>query len=199
MLTAVAPVSKALVSAFVPGMGDWKYTSADAITAVQEISTLSQVGKAIYALNTGHFFSKNEVDLGPATTADAFLTLLAGTTPLEISDAFLLADLGVETAKMQREVEKVVTKNYKRALAEFDRGDDEAAARYLNNVNLQLKGAGFRPDQMSTLVKKILSENESFVDKMRKQYIQKSPGDKFDARYFRVFRVHINSQNSEEK
>jgi hypothetical protein len=202
MAGAVAPVFKAAMSAFVPGMGDWKFTSADAITALQEVSTINNVGKAIYAFNTGKFISKNEIDLGPATTADGMLALMMGTTPLKITDAFLTSDMTTEQSKMQRSVEKEIIKNYQRALREFDAGNDEAAGKYLNNVHLQIQGGGFRPEEVSKIVSKAIAGHESFLDKMNQKYIQSAPADRFWDRIYRVFRVRPagapNSKANEE-
>ena len=194
MTKAVAPVMKAVMSPFVPGMGDWKVTSADAITALQEISTINNVGKMIYALNTGQYISKNEINLGPASTADALMTGMLGTQSLRNTDAFILAESFKEQKSMQDAVKKEVIKNFRRALREFDQGNDGAAEKYLNNVKLQMIGAKFRPDEQSKIVSEAIDGHESFVDKMNRQHFERAPADQYWQRVYRVFKVKPNEE-----
>jgi hypothetical protein len=194
MTKAVAPTMKAVLSPFVPGMGDWKMTSADAITALQEISTINNVGKAIYAFNTGQYISKNEINLGPASTADALMTAMLGTQPLRNTDAFILAESMKEQKSMQDAVKKEVIKNFRRALREFDQGNDGAAEKYLNNVKLQMIGAKFRPDEQSKIVSEAIDGHESFVDKMNRQHFERAPADQYWQRVYRVFKVKPNEE-----
>ncbi len=199
MASAIAPVFKAVVSLFIPGMGDWKLTSADAITALEQISTINNVGKAIYALNTHKFISKNEIDLGPATTADALLTAMIGTQPLRVTDAFIMGEMATEQKKMQDAVKKEVIKNYRRALREFQDGNDTAAEKLMSNAHLQLQGGGFHPDQMNQILEQAITGYESLLDKMNRQYIENAPMSQYWDRIYRVFRVRPNKPNEEKK
>lgn len=198
MVAAVAPVMKAATSIFVPGMGDWKFTSADLITAFEQISTINNVGKAIYALNTGKFISKNEIDLGPATTADALMGAMMGTSPLRVTDAFLMSDIAHEQKAMQDSVKKEVIKNYRRAIREFQNSNDEAASKLMLNAKLQLEGAGFHEDQKTKILEEAITGYESFLDKMNEQYINNAPTSQYWERIFRVFKVKPQP-NEEEK
>ncbi len=194
MFQAVAPALKAVASPFVPGMGDWKFTTADTITALEEISTINNIGKMIYALNTHKAISKNEINLGEVSNADAVMMGMLGTQPLKIADAFIMAEMAGEQKKMQDAVKKEVIKNYRRALREFDQGNDQAAERLMNNVNLQIKGGGFRIDELPAIISEALSGYESLVDKMNEKYLKSAPQDQIWDRTYRVMKVRPNQQ-----
>lgn len=189
MAGAVAPVLKATASPFIPGMRDYKYTMADAITAAEEISTVNNVGKAIYALSTGNYISKNEINLGKATPADAVQGLLFGTQPLAISDAFMISDIQKEKKAMQDAVKKEVIKNYRRALNAFANGEDSTAERHLNNMQHQIVGGDFRPDELGKIYQEAMQGHESLVDKMNEKYIKEAPNSKYWDRVNRVFKI----------
>lgn len=189
MSTAIAPVLKAVMSPFTPGE-DFKLTMGDAITAMDQISTVNNVGKALFALKTGKYISQNETYLGNATTADAIMTALMGTQPLAISDAFLKADLQKETKSMQQAVQKQVITNWRRAMQEFNAGNDTAAESYMHNAKVLMAGGDFRPDEKGKIFQQAMKGYESFVDKMNREYIQKAGPSVFWGRVKKVFKIN---------
>lgn len=189
MAGAIAPILKATASPFIPGMADYKHTMADTVAALEEVSTIGNVGKALYALNTGKYISKNEINLGPATTTDALMTILMGTQPLAITDALMIGNIQKEKKAMQDAVKKEVIKNYRRALTEFDVGNDTVAVKHLTNAMHQLNGGDFRPDEQGQIYLEALQGHESLVDKMNQEYIKNSPASVYWQRIHRVFKI----------
>lgn len=194
MVQAVVPVAKAVISPFVPGMGDWKFTSADAIAALEQISTVNNLGKAIYALNVHKFITKNEMDMGPASTADALMTAMIGTSPLRVTDAFLKADIVREQKQMQQAAEQQIITNWRRAMKEFDAGNDGAAKAHLQNMRLLIIGAGFRPDQVPAVMSKMTKGFEDFLVQTNQRFMKSAPQGQYQSRFNQMFHIKPNEE-----
>jgi hypothetical protein len=195
MLKSADPIARGIVSVFKPDGEPFEFIAEDFINAASNVSTLNNVGKMIFALNTHKFMSKNETYLGPATTMDAILTGITGTMPLEMSDAFLKSHSLQEQQKMQAEVEKGAIKYFRRGIKAGYDGDETAMAANMRNARLLMIGGGFKHDQQIKAMEKAISGHESFIDKINRDWWQKARAEDFPNRLNKMFNLKPEEKN----
>jgi hypothetical protein len=195
MLKSADPIARGIVSVFKPDGEQFEFIAEDFINAVSNVSTINNVGKMIFALNTHRYMSKNETYLGPATTMDAILTGITGTMPLEMSDAFLKSHSLQEQQKMQAEVEKGAIKYFRRGIKAGYEGDETAMAANMRNARLLMIGGGFRHDQQVKAMEKAISGHESLIDKINRDWWQKAKAEDFPNRLNKMFNLKPEEKN----
>jgi hypothetical protein len=171
MIKSVDPIARAMVSVFKPESERFEFIAEDFVNALSNVSTINNVGRGIFALNTHRFLSKNEVYLGDATTMDGIMKALTGTDPMIISDAFIKSFSLQQQRKMQAEVEKEIIKNFRRGLRYGFDGDESGMQRAMRNARLLMIGGNFRPDQQVRIFREALKGHESLVDKIQRQWM----------------------------
>ncbi len=88
----------------------------DFMNAFQEISTVSNTTKLLYALRAGKLISKEGTPLGPMNTQEAWIMALTGLTPQRIADAYLmlseLKSIRASEQEMNKQFQLYIRKAY---------------------------------------------------------------------------------------
>jgi hypothetical protein len=171
MVKSLDPIARGLVSVFNPEAERFEFIVEDFINAASTVSTINNIGQMIFALNTGRFISKNETYLTDATTMDAVMKGITGTDPLLLADAYIKAASLKEQKQMQQEVQKEVIKYVRRGLRDGFKDDYDSMAKNMRNARLLMIGGGFRPDQQKQIMREALQGNETFIDKIQRQWM----------------------------
>jgi hypothetical protein len=195
MIQSIDPIARGMVSVFRPDAEKFEFIAADFINAASNVSTLNNVGKAIFAYNTGLFVSKNEIKFDDKMTGmDALLSGIMGTTPTRVSDAFIKSFSLVEQKKAQDAIKKDVIKYFRRGIASGYEGNESGMAANMKNARILMIGGGFRPDEQATILREAMSGQESFVDKINRDFWQKAPTHQWKSRLEAHFGIKISDK-----
>lgn len=160
----------------------WKATPQDALQFLSNASVVNNAAKFVYAINYGKWFSKNGTYIGDASTADAIASLIMGTTTKEISDTYLKQRYLKEMDAAKKNAVREITKEFGRAFAAKDRGDEDGYKAAMNNAHMHFVGADFRPDERAQVLKQALGSNKSMAQSISEDWVKKAPSDKIEGR-----------------
>lgn len=163
-LKTAQPVLMGLVGA-ISGNDSYKLTTDDFLDNIKEIKSVSNVARAWDMYNTQKFFSKNRTEVVGATTVDALVMAITGTSPRGASDAMaaLKDEKAIKAAK--EEFTPLIIREYRRALENYAKNDKETGDKHLKNVNILTERAGLNWQERQQIMKRGLTGWENLYDR----------------------------------
>lgn len=159
----------------VAGQGVNKITVPDALSALTNISTISNGMKAFYALQLGKYMSRNQelVD-NKVTGIDGLMAGLLGLTPNRIADAQLMD----QARKAATDAQAYARGEAKKFLRMWQRTSDPAAKNeFANRINQWFEMGGFDPSERSKIAAEALTESETKVDAAKRAFNKQFQGE----------------------
>jgi hypothetical protein len=176
------PFAHALTSIFSEENEQFPLKANDFLEPLTNISSVNNITKMLWALNTGRFITKNEIYIGDATPFQAIFNGITGLMPSEVNDAFLMQRSIRDVTSAQREAEKQVIKNLRLAFAKMADGDQKGFDDYLRRARVYLIAGGFQPNQWSKILAEAAGGNNSLVNEARMRFIMRAPANQFQPR-----------------
>lgn len=150
---------------------------ADFAHAFQDIATVSNTTKLLYALRSGKLMSKNGTILGPMSSTDAWVMFTTGLTPQQITDTYLKLDDMKNVRAAEQEMNKQFQRIIRRAM-ELPVGSPERKQLVDKAYSWMIDRD---PGDATRLVHEVI-KNEDLTTKTEKQYMKSGPLSARDAR-----------------
>jgi hypothetical protein len=162
---------------------EYPFMWEDVFNETKVISTVNNTARAVYAFNFGRYLTNYEIYIDDITPLSAILMGITGLSPQEISDTFLLIPANRDREQTKKDAQRFITKYVRRGVEALYQQNNEEAERYFRAARIHLIGAGFRPDEYSASLMQALNNQQSLVDKIRKEFfIDNAPYSQIDQR-----------------
>lgn len=146
--------------------------ASDFLDITKNITTVNQVVRTLWALNTGIWITKNDVPLTDVTTMEALYYGITGLHPQELSDTYLKIESGKELKDAHRIVKQEAFKNLRRGFSATDQKDREA---YFRKANTILIMGGLNVPQRVQAMQEFLSSPLHMEDVVNYKFLMQSP------------------------
>ena len=162
MLNHALPFFGSLADVTSGEQGQLPVLVSDFMDLTAEISSVNNVTKALYALNSGKYVTRNEIPVDDVNTVQAML-LAIGLTPTEISDAFLkigsLKDLTAHQEPMRKGFIKYTRKAWQAESI-------EEADAFFKKAKVYYETGGFTPMDKVRMIKDAVRGHTHLVPKV---------------------------------
>jgi len=185
MISSAEPATRALLSLFTPDVAP--PTMEDFMEITRNISSVNNAVKAWYMYNQGIFMTKNGGIITDNNTGlDAFMTGMLGLTNRDASDTFLMLKSRKDQQKAEKEAEDEVLKWYRRAIREYNTGDEKLGDQYLRRAKAWLVTGGIQPNKYNSIISRAIKGNESLFESVREDFWRKAPPAQMEDRRKRI-------------
>jgi len=130
----------------------FKITPAHFSNLFSEISSVDAATRAIYAINTGKWLSKNESYIENVTPSDVLFRTITGLKSQEQDDIFALKNIHDTEQKVQKTAEKEIIKEYRRGVEATVNKDYDSAQTYFANARARMLIAGIPLDRRTDIL-----------------------------------------------
>jgi len=154
----------------------------DITDILRNISSVNTAFGLISALNLHKFISKNEVNLGDATTAQAWVKALTGLTPRDITDSQLMAVSNKDRAEFEEELRKDYIRTFRRAELERAAGNEDAAKEYYRRAEAAFVAGNIDPKTKIEWTEDAI-KNQSFEENIRNDFWRRGGTDRSTQRF----------------
>lgn len=181
MISSAEPATNALMSLFdketaMPTMEDF-------LEVTRNISSINNVARAWMMYNQGIYMTRNgTVVTNNNTGFDAFMTGVLGTTPQGVTDTFTMLKSQKEQREVEKEAMKEVASYYRKAIREYNNGDEDLGNTYLRRAKAWLASSGIRPDKYHEVLRSAIKGHESLFNSVREDFWRKGPASQTEAR-----------------
>lgn len=184
IIQSADPTFKAIYNVFTDDPNsEYPIMLEDVIDQTRNISTINNFAKAFYAMNTGKYFTQNEIYLEDVNAWDTFFMSMTGTTPQSVTDTFLMIESMQDVEKVQREAKKYIIRYLRRGYQAVADNNHEAAEAAFRAARVHWIGAAFRDDQATDILNEAFNGHTSLVDKVRDDFfLKKAPADQVEER-----------------
>jgi hypothetical protein len=137
----------------------------DILGILDNVSSLSNLKKAIIAINTGEIVDKKgSVLQKDVDNMDASLIFLLGLQTSDISDAFLMLESESERKAFEFEMTQKAQNSYKKAMIATRDGDEDEATLQMKRMEAFFKAGGVNTLDRGRAISRFLRENKSLVE-----------------------------------
>jgi hypothetical protein len=182
MLKAVEPTLGALVDLAKGDNDAFPFVAEDLIDFTKEISTVNNMTKMIYGLNTGKYITKNEMYMSDVTPIESVFIGFTGLEPSDTKNAFRKAQILESQSDAEKTASKEILKYLRRGLKSESLEDLQ---RYWKRAKAHMIGAGLDQRAIAKVYRDALEGHTSFVDMIDQRFRESSP-ERMDQ--------HINEQ-----
>lgn len=181
-ITSMSPLLKAASGVFETEDKQFPLKADDFLAAASHVSSLGNAGKVALGLAAHRYLTRNGVYVSDVTPIESLLFGI-GLTPRRITDANLMSQSMSETQKKQGGWEKLIIKDFNRALEEGAKGNDELANDYLKRAKIWVQAGNFQQTQTPAIFTKALKGWEQKIDQVERNFRgSKAPADQVKAR-----------------
>jgi hypothetical protein len=172
MIKAVEPTLGALVDLAKGDNDAFAFVAEDLIDFTKEISTVNNMTKMIYGLNTGKYITKNEMYMSDVNQTEALFIGFTGLSPQKVSDAFHKAQILENQSNAEKEASKEIIKSLRRGLKSENLEDLQ---RYWKRAKAHMIGAGLDQRAIAKVYRDALDGHTSFIDMIDQRFRESSP------------------------
>ena len=158
-------------------------TVEDLIAATQNISSVNNAVKMVWALNTGTWISKNNIKLSQVTNFDAVWMGITGMSTRDLSDVFLMTRETKQFENAKKAAEKEIGIAWRRALQAAANDDYDQYRNYLKRANAFFVAGGFQEKDRAGVYQRAMQMNQDLASKIRQDFWLKAPKDLVKPRY----------------
>jgi hypothetical protein len=181
MITSAEPATRALLSLFSTEVDP--PTMEDFLEVTRNVSTINNGFKAWYMYNQGKYFTKGgSTVIDNATGLDAFMTGALGVTPEAATDTFVMIKSRKEQREAEQAAEKEVQKWYRKAIREYNQGNDALGDSYMKRGKAWLISSGIRPSEYGKVLSGAIKGNETLFNAVREDFWRKAPASQVEPR-----------------
>lgn len=160
----------------------------DFLFLANNVSTISQASKLVWALNTGIYFSRNGVKQSDISPISAIFTAITGTSPRDVSDAMLMQQSLKDTKKAQDDAQKFITDYFRRANAAAAKDDYASFENYMRLVKIHFIAGGFQDKDLATVYRKASEGLLNTSSKIRQDFWKNAPKSQQELRIQDTFK-----------
>jgi hypothetical protein len=176
VVTDMSPFWQVMMSAFRDDDQVFPIKAMDFFQPLTNISSINGASQTIATLQTGRVLSRKGVYLDDASPLSAIFMGLTGLRTTRSVNANAMAI----TMKEREEHEKAMTKEFelqfKKGLRISEAGQKDEAADYFKRAFVYLWLSGAREDELTGILSRAASDNQSLVDSIDWQYyVKKAP------------------------
>lgn len=162
-------------------------TTADFVEFFRNISSVNNLYRAYFMMNTKQYFTKNDTLVTEDNTGmDAFMSLFAGVVPSDIDDTFIMFK-SVKERKEAEMVARLEAAKYLRRMmhARTDRDWDKVDAN-LRLAKAAMEAAKIPPNEWGNVLRQAYKGHEDLFERALKQFVETAPPDQMKQRLERA-------------
>lgn len=158
---ATMPIIGDLMDAL-SGKGLPKITVPDALSAIQNVSTINNAMKAYYALNLGAYMNQNhQVVDDQVTGVEGIMMGLLGLTPERIQDRTIMNQAAAAATQAQSAARQQIEKYVRMYISETD---DSLKKDYAGRISFWAEAGGFSPTDRAKIVANTFKSGKTTIE-----------------------------------
>ena len=189
MKKSADPFARGIASAFSDDPStQFAPQAEDFLFLANNVSTISQASKLVWALNTGIYYSRNGVKQSEITPIAAIFTAITGTSPRDVSDAQLMQQSLKDTKKAQDDAQKFITDYFRRANSAAAKDDYKSYENYMRLVKIHFIAGGFQDKDLATVYRKASEGLLNTSSKIKQDFWKNAPKSQQELRIQDTFK-----------
>lgn len=142
--------AKSLMSTDEEG-NSFKLTPTHFVNLFSEVSSLDSATRAIYAINTGKWISKNEGYIEDVTGKDVLFRTITGLRSQDQDNIFSLKNIKDQEQAVWKSAEREIVKDFRRGLEAVGNKDQNTAEIYFANARARMIASGIPFDERARI------------------------------------------------
>lgn len=156
--TSTKPFARYLYQTVFGDSEKFQLTVDDFLDVARNIKIVDTSAKALMALNSGKYITKNGAYLGDVSTTETLLNVFTNSLPRALTDPKAMQDVTKTRETMIQEGSKELQKNVTAAVIAAINGDEKMANVYRRRANTLVEAMDLRPDERISLFNKLYEE-----------------------------------------
>jgi hypothetical protein len=139
----------------------FKLTPSHFAAMFNEVSSIDSTTRAIYALHSGRWLSKNEKFIEGVTPGDVLTRWITGIQSQDQTDIYSMHNISQSEKEVQARAEKEIVKDYQRGLDAARDKDYDTAKQYFSNARARTIISGMPVDKRAQIYSRAMNGYES--------------------------------------
>lgn len=151
----------------------------DFLVTLQNVSSVDNLTKMVYMMNTGRYLTKNNLAVTDTDTQDALMRGFFGLSPRDVNDTFLKLGSESELRDVKNKAKRRIVQNLKMAL---EAKSKEERDQFMQRAKAESIAAGMNPTEYSGIIADTL-DDRTLSDKINMDfYTRQIPQQDFEQR-----------------
>lgn len=155
--------AKSLMSTDEEG-NSFKLTPTHFVNLFSEFSSVDSASRAIYALNTGKWLSKNEAYIEDVTGKDVLFRTITGLRSQDQDNIFALSEIRKSEEDAAKAAEKLIIRDFRRGIEATNNKDYDTAQTLFTNARARMIAAGIPFDERARIYAQAGRGYESMIN-----------------------------------